>query len=157
MSCGTEFYTSNCVCDTLLAIVEAQDRVDNGCSTSCNRAIQELVGGVTTGGTNTIPVILTCKDTCLPYIGFGALRVPLTATFTFPISTIFRVVEVDPETCCATLELLSLPTPLDATGALDLPAIFTALTGATLVGTGACITVDLNCFCAVTCLPPIEI
>lgn len=166
MSCGTEFLTSNCVCDTLLAIVEAQDRVDPSCTSSCNRAIQELVGGVSPVNGNTIPVILSCKSTCQPYVGVGAIRVgtgpvlaapvtPPTSGFYFITSGVFRVVEVDPETCCATLELLDGSV---VSGAASNPfAVLATNMENPLVSSGACITVDLNCFCSVTCLSPIHL
>ncbi|WP_071459171.1 CotY/CotZ family spore coat protein [Bacillus massilinigeriensis] len=167
MSCNSEYHTSNCVCDTLLAIVEAQDKVDGpgSCTFSCNNAIHELVGGVSSGRFNTIPVILTCKNTCLPFVGIGAAidTTPTPPTnkrvFEFPISPIFRVNDVDPETCCATLELLSKdPTIVIKSGLKTDPIdLLNALTGEVLEETGSCITVDLNCFCGVTCLSPINV
>ncbi|CAM3664890.1 CotY/CotZ family spore coat protein [Mesobacillus zeae] len=167
MSCNSECFTNNCVCDTLLAIVEAQDKVDGptGCTFSCDNAINELVGGVANGGFNTIPIILTCKNTCLPFVGVGGLIDPNPTppvsgrVFEFPVSPIFRVNDVDPETCCATLELLSTEDPIVVSPSFnpDPFEILNDLTGEVLEDTGSCITVDLNCFCAVTCLSPITV
>lgn len=159
MSCGKDYYTSSCVCDTLAAIADAQDSVDNNngnCTTSCNRSIQELLGEVSpfSTGNNTIPVTLTCKSTCAPFIGLAAQ--PLNGTRNFVVSGVFRVNEVDVETCCATLELLS-PVDLDpAQNQFDNPALVLASAEqeGNLVSSGLCITVDLSCFCGVTCLQP---
>ncbi|MDQ0413591.1 CotY/CotZ family spore coat protein [Mesobacillus stamsii] len=151
MSCGSEYYTSNCVCDTLLAIVEAQEKVSpsSGCTDSCATAIQELLNGVVNGTADTIPVILYCKGTCAPFEGLGVARTGVVGTPFAPVSGyIFRVVEVDPETCCAVLEILEDGTPL---GGTPLSGLATATA---LVRTEVCITVDLNCFCGVSCLFP---
>lgn len=166
MSCGSDFLTSNCVCDTLLAIVEAQDRVNptNDCAFGCSRAIQELVGGVVSGNFNTIPVMLICKNTCAPFVGAGVRRgtgTPPPIIYETIVGIVFRVIDVDPETCCASLEILDIvnaagnpvvsPTNVQNPGAfldaLDAP-------NNRLRATGVCITVDLNCFCGVSCLFP---
>ena len=160
MGCGSEFYTSNCVCDTLLAIVEAQEKVSPAaaCTNSCSTAIQELVNGVVNGVADTIPVMLYCKGTCAPFVGQGLARdivggVLDTTPFEPVCGCIFRVVDVDPETCCAVLEILTFA------GAECPPAVgTTCLTGidlaTELLTTDVCITVDLNCFCGVTCIFP---
>lgn len=160
MGCGSEFYTSNCVCDTLLAIVEAQEKVNpvTGCTNSCSTAIQELVNGVVNGVADTIPVMLYCKGTCAPFVGQGVARnivsgVLQTSPF-LPVSgCIFRVVDVDPETCCAVLEILTFNGNYDV--AYEDYSCLSGLDQATeLVTTDVCITVDLNCFCGVTCIFP---
>lgn len=165
MSCGSEFFTSNCVCDTLLAIVEAQDKINpitDECTFGCSRAIQELVGGVNTTGADTIPVILICKSTCAPFQATGVRRDTQTPTTPFQVvcGCVFRVVDVDPETCCATLEILGITrggsanpdfTNCETTGF----ACVNNLNDATgLARSGVCITVDLNCFCGVSCIFP---
>jgi hypothetical protein len=170
MSCGSEFFTSNCVCDTLLAIVEAQDQVNprNDCNFGCNRAIQELVGGAVNGGADTIPVILYCKSTCEPFQGTGVRRNPdfgqgAASLFEVVCGCVFRVVDVDPETCCATLEILGVdrrPSGQDPdfdqcedTGISCIENLDDANV-AGLARSGVCITVDLNCFCGVACVFP---
>jgi spore coat protein Z len=101
---------------------------------------------------DTVPVILYCKGDCKPFKGFGADRkmkdemTPIVASF------IFRVKKVDKDGC-ATLELLL---------AHEQPCGYNDLKDPTdqktkgLKATGICITVDLNCFCHVTCLPAIS-
>ncbi|WP_409291840.1 CotY/CotZ family spore coat protein [Peribacillus sp. SCS-37] len=173
MSCGSNFETSNCVCDTLLAIVEAQEKVSpdapaSTCTTSCNRSIRELLGGVhhhNGSPFNTIPVILTCKSTCLPYLGFGFRREPechgSNQSHLVSFETIvFRVVDVDEETCCAVLELLTtacLIEDRDELAEIDSLVgkiqLITADIEEPFLSTGICITTDLSCFCSVTCLP----
>lgn len=149
MGCDSE-KMSNCVCDTLLSIVEAQDQVENDCQYSCNTAIQELVEG-TNSRYNTIPVILTCKGDCEPFVGHGVQRVSSGTTFDLLHSIVFRVNDVDPETCCATLELLQFGKDKNKGHLLKM------IENTPLVATNVCITVDLNCFCAVTCLPPVTL
>ncbi|WAA13081.1 CotY/CotZ family spore coat protein [Fervidibacillus halotolerans] len=142
---------TNCVCDTLLSIVEAQDQVENDCQFSCDTAIQELVGGASSPY-NTIPVMLTCKGTCELFVGHGVRRSDETDTELDVINSIvFRVNDVDPETCCATLELLQ---EADTRNRGDL---LKKIEHADLEATNVCITVDLKCFCAVTCLPPVNL
>ncbi|WP_062351992.1 CotY/CotZ family spore coat protein [Bacillus kwashiorkori] len=154
MGCESEVFTSNCVCDTLLAIVEAQEQVENGCAFSCSTAIQELVGGLSSSPYNTIPVLLYCKSTCDLFVGHGARRVAGGSGIDITHAIAFRVADVDPETCCATLELLQF-----GTVGYDLATLLGALETDTppLVRTNTCITVDLNCFCGVTCLPPMTL
>jgi len=150
MSCESEVFTSNCVCDTLLAIVEAQEQVeDSGCTYSCNQSIQELVGGLNASAYNTIPVMLTCKGDCDIFVGTGVARSTAVPTgFDVGRAVVFRVADVDPETCCATLELLQFFNP-----DVDDTALIANVETVGLQNTNVCITVDLNCFCAVTCLP----
>jgi len=150
MGCDSE-KMSSCVCDTLLSIVEAQDQVENDCQYSCSSAIQELVEGINSRY-NTIPVMLTTKSDSEPFVGHGVQRVGGHGTnFDVIHSIVFRVNDVDPETCCATLELLQFGK--DKSKSHLMKAIETT----PLVATNVCITVDLRCFCAVTCLPPVTL
>ncbi|OCA84240.1 hypothetical protein A8F94_16115 [Bacillus sp. FJAT-27225] len=165
MSCGSEFFTSNCVCDTLLAIVKAQEKVspimeDNDCEFGCERAIQELVGGVQNNApmNDTIPVILICKSTCEPFKGVGVKRSGNQhKPFKVVTGCIFRVVDVDPETCCATLEIL-VKDGSHGSGSGDSEDTFDCVKDLEkaheLKPTGVCITIDLNCFCGVSCIFP---
>ncbi|WP_316571679.1 CotY/CotZ family spore coat protein [Neobacillus sp. YIM B06451] len=169
MSCGSDFFTSNCVCDTLLAIVEAQDKINpitDECSFGCSRAIQELVGGTTATGNDTIPVILICKSTCAPFQATGVRRDTQSPQTPFEVvcGCVFRVIDVDPETCCATLEILGIRTGQGSNADFTLCegpnqnngfGCVENLNNATaLVRSGVCITVDLNCFCGVSCIFP---
>ncbi|PLT28504.1 CotY/CotZ family spore coat protein [Peribacillus deserti] len=172
MSCGSNFETTNCVCDTLLAIVEAQDQVNPEavatCTTSCNKSIIELLGGGARNGAsafNTIPVMITSKSTGLPFLGIGFRREPkfkgshYTQLVSFE-TTVFRAVDVDAGNCCAVLELLTTPCLIDDRKHLakkdSLVGKIQTIVGdidEPLLSTGICITVDLSCFCSVTCLP----
>jgi hypothetical protein len=160
MSCRKHgHHDDNCVCGVLRAIADVQDQVDpdvdnNDCEVSCERSIEELLSPITPPApvNNTIPVILYCD--CSPFLGFGVKKVG--NTFTCFQSFVFKVKSVD-EDCCAVLELLSTnkstgggaypPSPV-----LDDPCDQFPATA--FEGTGICITVDLSCFCAVTCLEP---
>ncbi|WP_051348538.1 CotY/CotZ family spore coat protein [Peribacillus kribbensis] len=180
MSCGSNFETSNCVCETLLAIAEAQEQVNpdhhhpgspSTCTTSCNRSIRELLGGVSghhgngnVSPFNTIPVILTSKSTALPYLGLGFRRETSYGSHHSNLvlfeTIVFRVVDVCPDTCCATLELLTTECLIDIRDDLaDLDSLvakiqtIAAAIDEPFLSTGICITVDLDCFCAVACLP----
>lgn len=161
MSCRKHGRDSdNCVCDILRNIADVQDRVDpvvdNDCEVSCARSIDELLAGTTPPTpilNNTIPVILYCD--CSPFVGFGVRKIG--PTFTCFQSFIFKVKEVDDD-CCAVLELLqtnksngTYPPPITEFDPCDqFPAT-------EIFGTGICITVDLSCFCGVTCLEPVFI
>ncbi len=109
MSCGHDNFDSsdNCVCSTLLAVAEAQDRVEDDCISGCRQAIDELNGRTKIKGFDTIPVLLTIKGR--PFFAVGAVRnrnYPSDRLFDVEKSFLFRVSEVDGDTCCATLELL---------------------------------------------------
>ncbi|CDQ21005.1 CotY/CotZ family spore coat protein [Halobacillus karajensis] len=164
MSCGKNFDSGSCVIDILKDIVDAQNDVMHDCTTSCEQSIADLLGDTGNGGSNfdTVPVILYCKD-CKPFKGFGSRRggddCEVRGSF------FFRVKSVDDDGC-AILELLfsddrrgrgddeeggrgrgsghhhrNNPTDPADQDCDDLRA------------SGICITVDLNCFCHVTCLP----
>ena len=153
--CGKDYNTGNCVIDVLKEIERAQkDVVEQCCNTSCERSINDLLGETdTSNGLDTVPVILYCKDGCKPFKGFGADRKweekigPIVASF------IFRVKSIDDDGC-AVLELLL---------AHEQPCGYNDLKNPTeqktknLQATGICITVDLHCFCHVTCLPAISV
>lgn len=153
--CGKDFDTGSCVIDVLKEIERAQrDVVEHHCSTSCERSINDLLGESDHGrGLDTVPIILYCEDGCKPFKGFGADRKredkigPIVASF------IFRVKSID-KNDCAVLELLL---------AHEQPCGYNDLKDPTeqktknLQATGICITVDLHCFCHVTCLPAISV
>jgi hypothetical protein len=160
MSCRKHGHDDdNCVCAVLRNIADVQDQVDpavdDDCVVSCERSIEELLSPVTTppNANNTIPVILYCD--CAPFQGFGVKKVQ--GKFTCFKSFVFKVKSVDDD-CCAVLELLETedhknkgghypPQPIVEDPCDQFPA-------EGFVGTGICITVDLSCFCAVTCLEP---
>ncbi|WP_284139396.1 MULTISPECIES: CotY/CotZ family spore coat protein [unclassified Virgibacillus] len=154
--CGKDFKTGQCVCDILKEIEAAQnDVVENCCTTSCEQSISDLLGETEPGnGLDTVPIILYCKDSCKPFKGFGAL--PNSAdNSTGPIkaSFLFRVKRVDDD-CCAVIELIKSADENTPCKHLDDPC---KQETTNLYGTGICITVDLHCFCHVTCLPAVSL
>ncbi|WP_079529437.1 MULTISPECIES: CotY/CotZ family spore coat protein [Halobacillus] len=158
MGCKERNYdVESCVCDILRDIKAAQDDVvgNNCCDSGCRQSIDDLVGGAGGGnGRDTIPVILYCKGTCKPFKGFGGKRCENGSDdFDIKESFFFRVKDVDDD-CCATLELLLSPDEDEHCECKhDCPA--EQATG-DLSATGICITVDLDCFCHVTCLPAVS-
>ncbi|TMN23139.1 CotY/CotZ family spore coat protein [Lentibacillus cibarius] len=149
MGCGKHHETGNCVCDILKEIANAQqDVVENCCSTSCEQSVSDLLGETEPGnGLDTVPVILYCEGSCEPFKGFGANPDDIGDMMA---SFYFRVKRVDDD-CCAVLELLR--DPEDTNNNPDNPV--TQDTNP-LCATGICMTVDLNCFCHVTCLPAVN-
>ncbi|UOQ46948.1 spore coat protein [Gracilibacillus caseinilyticus] len=147
----------SCVLDVVLAIDEAQDNVvDNHCDISCSQSIRDLVSPATANGLDTVPFILYDKKG-KPFKGYGAEVKSHggPARFECFSSFIFRVNDVDEDTGCAVLELLVFDDDEHACGdpceQLDNEQV------SDLERTGICITVDLNCFCAITCLPAVSV
>lgn len=148
---------SICVRNKVREIIEAQDQVENesngGCTTSCDRSIQDLLAPSTNNRprATTIPFTLTCKGTCTAFFGVG-----ITDDFNAVQSPVFRANKfVDDSESCVQLELL---VPVTAGGVPiiegdTVPSYF-ANDITHLEETGLCITVDLDCFCAITCLAP---
>ncbi|GAA0455177.1 CotY/CotZ family spore coat protein [Alkalibacillus silvisoli] len=138
---------TNCVADILRQIVDAQDDiVDDDCDIGCEQSIQDLRGDTTAPNSlDTVPVLLYCE--CKPFRGFGARN---DQQRTVLDSFFFRVNSID-DNNCATLEILRDPSDTH-TGYPDPTKQKTA----NLRATGICITVDLECFCHVTCLPAIN-
>ncbi|MGP4062063.1 CotY/CotZ family spore coat protein [Halobacillus sp. H74] len=164
MSCGKNNNSGSCVIDILKDIVDAQNDVMHDCTTSCEQSIADLLGDTGGGsGFDTVPVILYCKDGCKPFKGFGSTRSGNDCEVRG--SFFFRVKSVDNDGC-AILELLLA----DRWGRVDSeddedeveasrhhrghdPNSPADQSCRNLRASGICITVDLNCFCHVTCLP----
>lgn len=161
MSCGNNFDSGSCVIDILKDIVDAQNDVLHECTTSCEQSIADLLGD--TGGSNfdTVPVILYCKD-CKPFKGFGSKKSDDDCQVKG--SFFFRVKSVDDDGC-AVFELLFAENNHGSVAGEESPDEswgrhhgFNPKSPAdqsckNLRASGICITVDLNCFCHVTCLP----
>ncbi|CDQ20503.1 spore coat protein Z [Halobacillus karajensis] len=168
---------SSCVRDVIAEIIKAQDEVagmmDNGCcDVSCERSIRDLLSPTANVPSNTtVPFILNCKD-CKPFIGSGVISRPLNGGGTFLDclqSPIFRAKKFvdndkyegygDHESNCVKLELLI---PVTMGGSQPGPSgkgkqvcdYFPGNSIRNLRATGVCITVDLDCFCSITCLEP---
>jgi len=150
--CGKEFSSGSCVCDVLREIDRAQEDISNNnncCDSSCDRSISDLLGETEEerNGLDTVPVILYCRDSCKPFKGYGAHPRHIDNLMS---SFYFRVKSVDDD-CCAVLELLKDR----GCSSKDPHSPMEQETGR-LRGTGICITVDVNCFCHITCLPAIS-
>ncbi|MYL50887.1 spore coat protein [Halobacillus litoralis] len=166
MSCKGK--DSSCVRDVIKEIIKAQDEVaalmDNGCcDVSCDRSIRDLLSpAAETPRNTTVPFILYCKD-CKPFIGSGVIRKQLGMsenTFLDCLSSpIFRAKKFTNDGKCVKLELLIPVTmggsqPGPSGGGKQVCDYFPGSSVRNLRATGVCITVDLDCFCSITCLEP---
>lgn len=151
MSCGKGYSTGSCVCDVLKEIASVQDDiVDDCCDSSCDQSISDLLGATDNrSGLDTVPVMLYCSGTCAPFKGYGANYDNIATKLS---SYYFRVKKVTND-CCAVLELLVNENELGTD--FDQPGPHSQNT-ANLRASGICITVDVNCFCHVTCLPAVD-
>ncbi|MEC5424552.1 CotY/CotZ family spore coat protein [Virgibacillus sp. C22-A2] len=160
----------NCVCDIVRDIVDAQDEVNNNddcCTTSCEDSIRQLLSPTGNGngnGPTSIPFILYCKGDCDPFIGSGVIQKPIgqsgNVAFRCVESPIFRAKKFvnDDKDCCVKLELLLPVTEGGATPGPGGDTVCDFFPGASirdLQATGVCLTVDLDCFCGITCLEPV--
>ncbi|MFQ3543913.1 CotY/CotZ family spore coat protein [Halobacillus rhizosphaerae] len=163
MSCGKNFDSGSCVIDILRDIVDAQNDVITDCMTSCEQSIADLLGDTGGGsGLDTVPVILYCKGTCKPFKGFGSRK--FDDYCNVKGSFFFRVKSVD-DNGCAIVELLlserhhdledSSSESNDSRHRNYDPESPADQNCNNLQASGICITVDLNCFCHVTCLPAV--
>lgn len=146
----------DCICETIKKIHKAQVEADHcDCRVSCEKSIQQLLSGSKHKQTaNTIPFSMDCG--CETFFG----KAPVYnehGHFCIIASPFFKVKQVK-ENCCVVLELL-WPTcddePFQDTfkenGHFEFPCCFD-FNG--FIGTGACITVDLKCFCSISCHKP---
>ncbi len=154
----------DCVCDTVKAIAAAQDEVmDDCCDLNCDRAIKELLDPTGDNNLDSVPFVLYCKGDCKPFKGYGTkIETNEEAHFDCFSSFIFRVKEVD-DNCCARLELLRVneepsgsedgckKRDKDPCKQLD------GVRVSDLTRTHVCITVDLNDFNGITCLPAVNL
>ena len=149
MTCGSKFDSGNCVADILREIADAQSDLLSDCTTSCEQSIADLLGDTapTANNLDTVPVILYCKGDCKPFKGYGVPLEDLGAAFA---SFYFRVKQVNDDNC-AVLELLR-----EENDPKDDPRSPVEQRTSDLEVTGVCITVDLDCFCHITCLPAIS-
>lgn len=146
-----------CVIDVVRTIAEHQDNVSNDhCDISCAKSIRDLVKPAANTGLDTVPFILYTKKG-QPFKGIGAevYSAGGTSKFSCVTSFIFRVSEVDEDSDCAVLELLQFDND-DSAGKSVCHQIDNQPVE-DLERTKICITVDLSCFCAITCLPPVSI
>ncbi|WHY64151.1 CotY/CotZ family spore coat protein [Cytobacillus firmus] len=152
-----------CVREVLAAILNAQKKAkrDDECKTSCNESIKELLGDSKKPKKNAIPFILYNEE-AEPFKASGVTIFSHSKQKKFACieSFIFKIKDLDGK--CAVLELLtfkhgkcskdlfkkSICSPCSQIDCEDV---------SDLMGTGICITVDLSCFCGVTCLPAVRL
>lgn len=159
----------SCVEEVLEAIFTAQKKVEKAdkCKNSCDASIRELLGETKKARKNTIPFILYCGG-CEPFKASGVTTISHHSNkkkFVCITSFIFRIEEIKDH--CAVLELLTFTsdkkcekdchmkcngndvcTPCCQIDDEDVDD---------LIKTGICLNVDLSCFCAVTCLPAVNV
>ncbi|MEC3885576.1 spore coat protein [Halobacillus litoralis] len=153
----------NCVEDVLEAILYAQNKVNKDeCHTSCQQSIHELLGKKRVKK-NTIPFLLYCG--CEPFKGTGVTTYACHSKkekIKCIHTHVFKIKELNKG--CAVLELLDFKTDLKDRHPKHCPSKHGSACHQLdhkslddLVGTGICITVDLSCFCAITCLPAVHL
>jgi len=182
MSCGGNYNnggspsvqgTGECITDIVRNIVKAQHRAveseEDTCVTSCDRSVADLLADFEPTRRRprhtTIPFMLYCQDTCKPFIGSGFHR--KRGKFHCVESPVFRVKNfVRGSNHCVLLEILK---PVSGGGGKPVSGggdggssccskgICHHFSGniENFKATGICITVDLRCFCGITCLDPI--
>ncbi|KUP07544.1 CotZ [Bacillus coahuilensis m2-6] len=158
MSCGPKDKKfDNCVCEVVRAIKDIQDNaVEDECLDCTTNCFLEPLGGLNS------PVRRHKADTrvftlSLPngelFKGLFRRRLddhPCVGGF----SPFFRVEEVF-DNCCATLRVLVPVGDYDHDGDLEVAKDFCKIDG--FVRTDNCITVDLDCFCAVQCIADVNL
>lgn len=148
----------DCICEIVKKIHKAQAEVNHSsCNVSCEKSIQQLLSQSKNCHTaNTIPFSLDSDDTF-----FGKAPVyDKYGNFCVIASPFFRVKKIV-QNCCAVLELL-WPTcngelfedTFKHDGTHSFPCCYN-FNG--FVGTGACLTVDLKCFCSISCHKPMMV
>ncbi|MBM7647523.1 spore coat protein Z [Bacillus ectoiniformans] len=155
-------YHSNCVCEVLRAIKDLQDATTDDCF-ECKDCLTEPLGdlaGTRRRNADTRVFTLSTKDG-KPYFAFFG---PIEGTNSkycedVCVSIFFRVEEVY-DNCCARLRVL---VPLDENDnpvnitddcCIDLGKVCRVRN---FGRTHSCITVDLNCFCAVQCIKDVDL
>lgn len=147
----------HCLCSIVRRIAQAQSR-----SADTPRNPNENPGFLpSTIRLNTIPIMLLCKGTCDFFIGKGVFRDPDSMIFECFKTPFFRVNKFldSDDDCCVQLELLQAQSEdgriSPATENDDVCNFLSSGNISRFIRTGVCITVDLNCFCGIECLPPV--
>lgn len=162
----------SCIINVVRDIVKAQHRAveaeEDNCFTGCDRSIADLLSPVEENRDrfrhNTIPFMLTCKGNCKSFVGSGVRKVRRGNHDFFDCveSPVFRVKSfVRNSDTCVRLELL-LPVSegeqhehdhhTNHHGSL---CDFIPRNTRNFRASGICITIDLDCFCGISCLSPI--
>jgi spore coat protein Z len=168
----------NCVAGVVKGIVKAQRHAEeveeDTCLTGCDRSIDDLLSPREEDRhrriNDTIPFMLFCKDDCKAFFGSGVRR--RHHHFKCVESPVFKAKSfVDGSSNCVRLELL-LPVRGEHHHGEHGEA-HEAHSGhdhckkdvcdffkdgvRNFRGTGICITVDLDCFCGISCLDPVRL
>lgn len=174
---GGDFMNGHCVADIVRGIVRAQHRAveaeEDTCFTGCDRSIEELLSPFEENRErlrhNTIPFILFTKKG-KPFTGVGVRRERARRSdrhvFECIESPVFRAKSfVDGKSNCVRLELLQPvrdrrdgPAPTGQSEDKHCHEDFCDFLPRrthNFRATGICITVDLDCFCGISCLDPI--
>ena len=180
---GGDFRSENCVTDVVRSIVKAQRRAveaeEDNCLTGCDRSIEDLLSPFEDNRErlrhNTIPFMLFSKECGKPFTGVGVRsrrdRRAERSVFECIESPVFRAKSfVDNSQNCVRLELLTpVSSHHDGSGHKQNPDAdrhchdkcankicdFFPRHTHNFRATGICITVDLHCFCGISCLDPI--
>ena len=162
MGCGrsNDVGSSGCVCEVVRAILDIQNQAtDDDCSTCTTNCFLEPLGGIVSPArpsADTRVFTLSTKD-----------GTPFLATFSSDefhdvcISVFFRVEDVF-DGCCATLRVL-VPLdkdwdPVELVNGDDSKISLSALCDVkNFRASDSCITVDLDCFCAVQCIADVDL
>ncbi|MFK2825793.1 CotY/CotZ family spore coat protein [Bacillus sp. B190/17] len=166
MSCGKHHDDhhgrrhDSCVCEVLRAIQDLQDEADRDDCKDCKDCFNEPLGdlaGPRRRNADTRVFTLTLKDGS-PFFAFFRPE-NVTGPCDACVSIFFRVEEVF-DNCCARLRVLKPLNGHDRTVNLasdcgiDLCAVCEV---EDFDRTNSCITVDLNCFCAVQCIRDVNL
>ncbi|MEI3604205.1 CotY/CotZ family spore coat protein [Pseudogracilibacillus sp. SE30717A] len=184
MGCHVErerFDRDGCIKEIVRRILNAQREAVDECVTSCENSIEDLLTQRVRRRRNetTIPFMLICKESCKPFVGAGFIsRGRRDRDFECVESPILRVRDfVRGSKSCVNVELL-LPVSRrrdgdhhgkehgEERGHHDHDRdrhhdkdSFCDKFGRRRIDnfreTGVCITLDLDCFCGITCLDPI--
>jgi hypothetical protein len=170
MGCGKshhEFSSGNCVCQVVRAINDLQQAVAaeecQPCTSCFNEPLGSLVSPTSTTVDTRVFVLKTADGT--PFSAFFFENNNPTC-----VSIYFRVEDVF-DNCCATLRVLA-PGKTDAHGNFH-PVNLVSTSGKGESGccinlgavcdvtafqaTNDCVTVDLNCFCAIQCIADVDL
>lgn len=155
-----------CIRKTLQDIVYYQNKQSEQeeyrCKSGCQRAIHELLNPVQQPK-NTIPIMLYMKDGC-PFKGEGCYTTSCSCCnkkiFSCISSFVFRVSDIKHD--CVLLELLTINKheECDCGCSCEICSPSEQLDSEKvkdLKRTGICIKMDIDCFCGISCLPPVNL
>ncbi|MCA0971969.1 spore coat protein [Halobacillus litoralis] len=145
---------SHCVRNILKEIIRAQNEVaDHCCDTSCEQSIRDLISPSTGNGNTTVPFVLYCKD-CKPFFASGLKKKASSHGYHCIETPVFKAKKFVDDNCVK-LELLK---PVHHHGGhswhkCDKKSVCSVLDDVvSFQSTGICTTVDVSCFCGITCL-----